>query len=314
MGEPLCKLRNVTKIFGKNVVLSNVSLDVFPGEIFGVIGASGSGKTTLLNTIVGFHRPDKGDVLFRTNAKGNVSFHSVFKMRNRVKRLYGFASQMPSFYTKLTVAENLSYFGSLYGLSPGAVKRNAASLLSLMDLGEAKDILAENLSGGMERRLDIACALVHNPDILILDEPTADLDPFLREHINLLVKTINKRGTTVIVASHHLEDMEHLATRVALLAAGRVLDTGTPDELRRKHTDEVRIVLESYPGEYKAVLMRMKAKTVTTTISGTVLTIRTRHVQQTTAELMTALALEKEAVLSLCIIEPTLEDVFLALQ
>jgi ABC-2 type transport system ATP-binding protein len=314
MGEPLFKLRNVTKIFGKNVVLSNVSLDVRPGEIFGIIGASGSGKTTLLNTIVGFNPSDKGDVLFRTMTKGVTSYHSVFKRRLRVKRLYGFTSQLPSFYPKLTAAENLSYFGSLYGLSPVAIRKNTDALLDLMDLSPARDILAENLSGGMERRLDIACALVHNPDVLILDEPTADLDPSLRDHINRLIVAINKRGTTVIIASHHLEDMERIASRVALLAKGSVLDVGTPDELRRKHTKEAKIVLESYPGEYKAVLSRLKTKNITTAISGTVLVIKVKNVQGVLSELMAALTQEKEAVLSLKVIEPNLEDVFLALQ
>jgi len=309
MGDPLFKLRNVTKVFGKTAVLSNVTIDVMPGEVLSIIGASGSGKTTLLSTLIGFYTPDKGEVLCRIRKKTGTIFQSVERMQ--IKRIYGFASQLPSFYRKLTVSENMAYFGSLYHLSSAAIKKNTQALLNLMDL--PPDVLAENLSGGMERRLDIACAMIHHPDVLILDEPTADLDPSLREHVNAIIQIINKQGTTVVIASHHLHDMERISTRVVLLTKGRVLDAGTPVELIRKHVKDKTIILETYPGDYKKILSRITIPYELHT-KGTRITLSTKNLQGLLTELMPILAEEKESILTLHVIEPTLEDVFLELQ
>ncbi len=258
MKLPLIKVENVKKVFSGNSVLDNISFEIVSGEIFGLIGASGSGKTTLLNTLVGFLQPDSGDVFFRDDniveANDNSRFRSVFENLNDVKKKFGFAAQVPSFYSKLTVFENLDYFGSLYNLSKEARLTNINTLLDLVELDNARNILAGNLSGGMQRRLDIACALIHDPMILILDEPTSDLDPVLAKHIWLLLQKINKRGTTIIVASHHFADIEEICSRIGIISNGKMVHVGTLHELTGILSKGQEIHIETYPGNYEKIM------------------------------------------------------------
>jgi ABC-2 type transport system ATP-binding protein len=223
MGEDTVFLvRNITKRYGAREVLSGVSFQVKKGEILGFIGASGAGKTSLLHMLVGFIPSSTGDILFHAYTPKGVIEYNVLAHHHVVNRSYGFASQQPSFYEKLTVLENLHYFGTMYNLSRDAITKNAEVLLKLMELKASSHLLAQHLSGGMKRRLDIACALIHNPPVLILDEPTADLDPVLRSHIWEVIKRINARGTTVILSSHHLNELDTLCSRIGIIKDGKL--------------------------------------------------------------------------------------------
>jgi ABC-2 type transport system ATP-binding protein len=132
-----------------------------------------------------------------------------------------------------------------------------------MDLTTAKKTLAKNLSGGMQRRLDIACALIHDPQVLLLDEPTADLDPLLGKHIWNIIKTINKQGTTVIVSSHHTADIENICTRIGFLKKGRLVHVGTIQDIKKKFTSRKKIHIESYPGNYDKLIAKLKHDLIT---------------------------------------------------
>ena len=262
MQKPLLIVENIGKSFGKKKILSNVSFDVKPGEILGLIGSSGSGKTTLLNMLIGFVSPDTGDVKFKDPhmISDEAIYHSVLKKQRKFKNVYGFASQIPSFYEKLTVEENLTYFGELYKLSKDVLESNTESLLKLIDLESSANILGKNLSGGMERRLDIACSLIHNPQILIMDEPTSDLDPLLRRSIWSLIKQINKKGTTVIISSHHLNELETLCDRIAIIKEGELIDLSTPEDLKKKYLKHQEIIVVSQPGNYQDLSRVLKEK------------------------------------------------------
>ena len=237
--QDLYKIEQIVKVFGNNFVFNDVSFTIRGGEIFGIIGSSGSGKTTLLNILAGFLKPEKGEVSFRDsrllNSDKSKGFFPVFKNRNQLKSMYGFAFQNPSFHSNLTITENLTYFGALYDLPNESIKENAEHLLKLMNLTNCCDVLAQKLSGGMQRRLDIACSLIHDPKILILDEPTADLDPVLTEKIWDLIKTINKRGTTIIVASHDLSRLEKTCDRIIVLSEGKIAAIGNTSEIKSKN-------------------------------------------------------------------------------
>jgi len=237
--KELYKIEGISKVFGNNYIFNNVSFSINEGEVFGIIGGSGSGKTTLLNLLVGFLKPDKGEIKYRDvhmlDRNDNL-FNSVSKKQSHLKKIYGFASQTPSFYPNLTVLENMLYFGSLYNLSKDNAKSNAEQLLDLMSLTQAQNTISKRLSGGMQRRLDIACSMIHDPEILILDEPTADLDPVLTSKIWELLKVINKQGTTIIVASHELSYIEHLCDRVAIIRDGEIAAIGKPSDLKKRNS------------------------------------------------------------------------------
>jgi ABC-2 type transport system ATP-binding protein len=180
-------------------------------------------------------------------------YKSVYDQQKLVKRIYGFASQVPSFYDELTPNENLEYFGMLYNLDKHTIRSNKKILLDLMELEHAADIPSKNLSGGMERRLDIACALMHDPDVLILDEPTADLDPVLRGHIWDLMRKLNKKGTTIILSSHHLSELEELCDRVIIIKNGQIIAQGNPESLKKKFVTEQEIIVQTEPGDYQTI-------------------------------------------------------------
>ncbi|MCD6464467.1 ABC transporter ATP-binding protein [Candidatus Woesearchaeota archaeon] len=323
MAAPIFKVVNVTKVFGKNIVLKNINLEVQAGEILGIIGASGSGKTTLLRTLVGFYKPENGEVLFRIKPvieSKTASFQPVSKMQTVLKHLYGFAPQEHSFYEKLTVKENLEYFASLYNLEKQEIKANIDSLLEFMGLKQFKNMVSEKLSGGMARRLDIACSLVHEPAVLILDEPTADLDPLLRKHILWLVKKINEQGTTIIIASHNLKELETLCHRIAFLHNGRIITVGTPQELKARFSNKKTIRVESHPGRYESLIQELKSKLESSgvkfevvSVEGTELVIETRQVDACLKQVLKVFESFGETIIDLKIEHPSLDDIFVEL-
>ncbi len=315
MKRPILKIENVNKFFSENKVIEGVNLDIYSGEIFGIIGASGSGKTTLLNMMVGFLPPDSGEVYFQdTNiveGTKNSQFRPVLENLNEVKKKFGFAAQMASFYSKLTVFENLDYFGALYNLTKEARLTNINTLLSLVELNNARDIQAKNLSGGMRRRLDIACALIHDPSILILDEPTSDLDPMLAKHIWRLIQRINKRGTTIIVSSHHLTEIETLCTRIGILAGGKIKHIGTLQELTSTLSKGQEIHLETYPGNYEKIMKKIDDPLVTEAENrGNELVLHTKKPEKVLRKLLDSLPKLDETLMDVSIMKLSLGDVF----
>ncbi len=203
----------ISKNFGSTKVLKDISFKVPPREIFGIIGLSGSGKTTLLNILVGFLQADKGNIMLEfSQKKETVTDESKY-----AKRLFGFSTQSPSFYGKLTVIENLMHFAALYNIAFNKRQKRCTELTTAVGLSEHQNTLGQNLSLGMQKRLDIACALIHNPKVLVMDEPTADLDPFTQMQIWNLIKKINSEGTTIILTSHSLTEVEFLCSRTLIL-------------------------------------------------------------------------------------------------
>ncbi len=313
MGRPIVfDVTHVSKSFKGNHVLKDISFTIQKGEVIGFIGASGSGKTTLLNLLVGFLAPEKGAIRFTYYGEGcEPRVFNVLEKPLLVNRSYGFASQHPSFYEKLTVRENLSFFAKMYGLGSHAIKANVDILLRLMDLKASQHVLAKELSGGMKRRLDMACAMVHSPGVLILDEPTADLDPVLRTQVWEVVKRINTRGTTVILSSHHLNELDTLCNRIGILKGGKLVDLDTPDKLKLKYTKVQEIMVESYPGAYAKLLPKLKGKEITgVSQRGTYLTIRTEEPQRIIGELFALLDKSGEQLLDIKLNKPNLDDVF----
>jgi ABC-2 type transport system ATP-binding protein len=227
---PYIEFRCVSKKFRNNLVLDRLYLKIPYREITGIIGVSGSGKTTLLKLLIGFLKPSKGDIFFQSR--------KVTREGNQIKKIFGFATEDGAFYEKLTVKENVHYFGSLYGMKKKEITQRTNELLKLVELKHAQNCLADELSVGMKRRLDIACALIHKPKVLILDEPTEDLDPLLRREILNLIRKIKKEGTTVIITSHLLNEIDEICGFIAILHNGRIVRMASPSKIKKHYAKE----------------------------------------------------------------------------
>ncbi|MFW6282602.1 MAG: ABC transporter ATP-binding protein [Minisyncoccales bacterium] len=230
MNTEFIQLKGVTKKFRKNLVLDDVNLDVPEKQITGIIGASGMGKTTILKMIIGFYKPNKGKI---TYLKRNV-----LKDLKNIRQIFGFSTEDGSFYQDLTVKENLYHFGSLYGMKRKEVKERTKEILDFVGLSGAVNTKARDISVGMKKRLDFACSLVHKPEVLILDEPTADLDPLLRDQILSLIQKIKKTGTTVVLTTQLLEEMDKICDYIAILHNKKIIEKDTPKNIRKKYSSD----------------------------------------------------------------------------
>jgi ABC-2 type transport system ATP-binding protein len=215
----------VSKSFGDTAVVNDVSLEVLRGEVFGLIGPSGSGKSTLLRMMVGQAIPTSGSLKVLNCEPGR------FTPSHR--GAIGYVPQSFVLYPTLTVEQNARFVAGLYGMGWLERRRRIRETLQLLELWDSRRRRASQISGGMKRRLSLACALLHSPRILFVDEPTSGLDPILRSTIWDHLRTLASRGTTVFVTTQHLEESER-CDRVALLHAGSVIALGSPEELRRQ--------------------------------------------------------------------------------
>ncbi|MBS1267286.1 MAG: Trehalose/maltose import ATP-binding protein MalK [Candidatus Woesearchaeota archaeon] len=303
--KPLIRFQNVSKRFGNKHILHNISFNVYKSEIFGLIGSSGAGKTTLLRALIGFYKLNGGDIIFKNK--------SISHKLKEIRKVVGFATQDNCIYDELTAFENIVYYGRLHGLPTKALKTRANYLLHLVELSAAKDEYADNLSGGMKRRLDLACAMVHDPPVLIMDEPTAGLDPLLRKHMWHLIESINRKGTTIIISSHLLEEIEHICTRVAIISKGKLLVVGSPNQLKDMYSRNEEIHLECYPGRYNYIVKWLKSQRLPITYHmnrGHKLVIYTPKAETVLHYTLHLLEQMQERLLDVEVNKPSLNEVF----
>ena len=220
--EVVIKVENFKQEFGKFVVLENINLEVKKGEILGLLGPSGSGKTTLIKAIVGMSEPTKGYVSVLQTKMPSLCVVSKI----------GYMAQSDALYEDLTAVDNILFFASLYGMKGKPAKKRADEVLELVLLREEGKKLIKNFSGGMKRRLSLAIALVHKPEILILDEPTVGIDPVLRIEFWKEFERLRKEGVTIIITTHVMDEAEH-CDRLALIRNGGIIAIGTPQELKK---------------------------------------------------------------------------------
>lgn len=295
------------------LILDKINLDVYEGELLGIIGMSGSGKTTLLSSLIGVFKPLSGDVYFahKTN-DGKLVFKSVTMLKEYFRQKVGFSIQVASFYEKLTVEENLRFFASFYGLPKHTSEERIKILLDLFDLYIFKDKLAETLSGGMQKRLDMACALINNPKILFLDEPTANLDPVLKDQMWAIINKIHEQGTTILIASHVVSDLEQYCERLVILSEGKIIREGTPKEIRDDLALGSRILLETSPGDYQKIAELLKKRKTVTQIrnEGQSLVLFTQNGEQALREIVEIANSLNERIISIEMNKPSLADYF----
>jgi ABC-2 type transport system ATP-binding protein len=222
--QTLIEVRNLVKKFGEKAAVDDVSLDVFGGEIFGFLGPNGAGKTTTIKAIVGLLRPTSGSV--------RVAGHDVQLDPIPAKAASGYVPDEPNLYAKLTARELLQFVGDLYGVEAAQVARRSDELLRLFDLTAAADDTVDSYSHGMRQKASLAAALVHDPRVLVLDEPTVGLDPKSARLIKDILRQLADRGAAVFLSTHILEIAERMCDRIGIINQGRLIAAGTMDELR----------------------------------------------------------------------------------
>jgi len=218
-------VERVRRSFGDLVAVDDVSFEVRDGEILGLLGPNGAGKTTTLSMISGVLKPDSGRVL--------VDGRDIWLEPTEVKRRLGVVPQEVAVYEDLTARDNLSFWGSLYGLSGSELKQRVDEGLTRVGLAERAGDRVKGFSGGMKRRLNLCMGLLHRPRFLLLDEPTVGIDPQARLNILEVIRGVAASGTTVLYTTHYMEEAQELCDRIAIIDHGRILTIGTLDELTR---------------------------------------------------------------------------------
>lgn len=248
----MVEAKGLVKSFGGNSVLRGVDVEVGEGEIFGLVGPSGAGKSTLMRTLTGYLKPTKGEV--------SVFGRDPFLFDASDRRLMSFMPQSFVLYDELSVKKNLNFAAGLYGLSFGRRRERVREVLKFVELWEDRGKVASRLSGGMKRRLQLAAAIVHEPKLIFVDEPTANLDPILRRKFWDEFRLLSGMGRTIFVTTQYVGEAE-LCDRVGLLNNGRIIAVGTPEELRRKAFggEMIELTLGGDPGHVGDYLSALEA-------------------------------------------------------
>ena len=296
------EVQHLTRRFGQFVAVNDVSFDVRAGEIFGFLGSNGAGKSTTIRMLCGLLRPTSGTAI--------VGGFDIGRDPERVKPRIGYMSQRFSLYEKLTVDQNITFFGGVYGLRPERLAARRAFVLEMAGLRGREHVLTGSLPGGWRQRLALGCAILHEPPIVFLDEPTGGVDPLSRRRFWRLIDELARTGVAVLVTTHYLDEAEH-CHRIAIIQAGRLAAFGTVKELKgifaSRPIIEVRAVR---PVETMRMLDAMP-EVEKTSIFGTAVHAVLRS-PLTTPDLITErLAAAGIDVTACSLVEPSLEDVFL---
>ena len=222
---PAIEVRGLTRRFGTFTAVDAISFDVAAGEVFGFLGANGAGKTTAIRMLIGLLAPSGGSA--------SVAGFDVATQAEQVKRNIGYMSQRFSLYEDLTVRENITLYGGIYGLSDAAIAERMASLVERLDLGRDLDTRVKSIPLGWKQKLAFSVAVLHDPKVVFLDEPTGGVDPITRRQFWELIYATAAQGTTVFVTTHYMDEAEY-CDRVSIMVAGRIAALGTPDELKRE--------------------------------------------------------------------------------
>lgn len=243
------EMKDVVKRYGSKLSVDHLNLEVQEGEIFGLLGPNGAGKSTSINMICGLLPKDQGSI--------KVDGISIEDQPLEVKRRIGLVPQDLALYEEMSAMDNVAFFAKLYGLRGPQLKERVEEALTFVGLQDRAKDRPSTFSGGMKRRLNIACSITHRPKLIIMDEPTVGIDPQSRNHILESVRTLNEMGSTVIYTSHYMEEVAAISDRVAIMDQGHVIACGTQQELRARVAQEERIILTA-DGVTEELIQEMK--------------------------------------------------------
>ncbi len=302
MANEVLVATGLRKAYGSRVAVQDVSLALRPGEVLGLLGPNGAGKSTTVGMICGLTVPDAGTVTL----SGGVSLASD---EAGYKRRLGLVPQDIALYEELPARQNLQLFGALYGMPPALLQRRADEVLAMVGLSDRAQDKPSTFSGGMKRRLNIACALIHDPDVLLLDEPTAGVDPQSRNAIFDTLEALKAAGKALIYTTHYMEEAERLADHLVIVDHGRVVASGTQAQLfaQLPAAQTLQIEIDGEPDD--TALAGLPGVTRT----GQRLDVQLPDLARDTGPLLAALAAHGVKVRGLATARATLEDVFLQL-
>lgn len=303
----MIEIKDVTKSYGRHKVLQNVSFEIMEGELFGLLGPNGAGKSTLIDILTGIQSMDSGEIF--------INGKSIKTDKVEIRKHLGLVPQDIALLEELNAVDNLEYFGGLYGLAGQELKSQIEKLLEVAGLTDKKKEKVKNYSGGMKRRLNIAVAMLHNPSILILDEPTVGVDAQSRQHIFDYIQSLAEQGTTILYTSHYMEEIETLCKRVFILDLGEEVAYGTKEEVKKLvgHTQTVALTLDRVPAGFDEVLKNSENGIQFVTVDGQDVELT---IDQTIFSMMKLIEQVEQAQLvikSVNVKETTLEEAFLQL-
>ncbi|MDF2658682.1 MAG: transporter related protein [Paenibacillus sp.] len=300
------QIRDLVKRYGSQVSVDHLNLDVNEGEIFGLLGPNGAGKSTTIKMMCGLLAPDQGEI--------RIGGESVRRSPLEIKRRIGVVPQELAIYEDLSARENVTFFAKLYGLKGKVLEERVEEALGFVGLLDRQKDKPSAYSGGMKRRLNIACAITHRPKLIIMDEPTVGIDPQSRNHILESVKTLNKMGSTIIYTTHYMEEVEAICSRVGIMDHGRLIASGTKEQLIRQLAREEKVVIGTGGVNAAAVEeLRGHSRVEKVLVEGDELAVYLPSSSSYLQDILFILSKHEVAIQTLNRIEPNLETVFLAL-
>jgi ABC-2 type transport system ATP-binding protein len=298
------EVEDLVKTFGTFVAVDHIRFQVNKGEIFGFLGPNGAGKSTTIRMLCGLLMP--------TSGKGRVAGFDLLKEPERIKQVIGYMSQKFSLYEDLTVLENLHFFGGIYGLSGPVQKRREEQALEMAGLGEIRHRMTHTLAVGWKQRLALACAILHEPPLLFLDEPTSGVDPISRRNFWGLIQHMAEKGVTTFVTTHYMDEAEY-CDRIALIYQGRVIALGTPSELKLKTLAQGILEVECAPLIPCLDLLKKEAWISEAAVFGDCLHVIGRGKINLETEVRDLFRKHEMGLKRMEWIRPSLEDVFVSL-
>jgi ABC-2 type transport system ATP-binding protein len=304
MPAPILEVIDLQQRYGTTLALKGVRFEVAEGEMFGLLGPNGAGKTTLLSILAGLRRADGGTA--------RILGHEVRPGNKHLARLIGIVPQDLALYAELTARENLAFFGELYGVRGTELSRRTDAILADVGLTDRADRRVDTFSGGMKRRLNLGVALMHQPRLLMLDEPTTGVDPQSRNHIFESVRRLNAEGMTIVYTSHYMEEVQALCRRIGIMDHGRLIACDTLPALLRQLSGLIRFrVLELTPLLRECIQALPEVRLLEN--DGHALELECPDVKEMLVRLVSVLNEQKAELVSLETEEPNLERVFLHL-